>query len=220
MIELSDINKTYIGKGTSFHALHDVTLSIDKGEWVCIMGRSGCGKTTLMNILGLMDRFDTGIFSFDGTDVRTLSIKTASELRNRELGFVFQSFNLVSSNTAFENVEMPLGYAGISTADRKRRVTEVLSLVGLADKAKNRPSQLSGGQQQRVAIARALVNSPKLILADEPTGNLDKKNGQEIMELLKELHQSGVTIILVSHDPDVASYATRTIHMEDGRVLP
>lgn len=218
MIELKNIRKVYGNKGVETVALNGIDLKIEAGEFVSIMGRSGCGKTTLLNILGCIDRFDEGKYLFEGVDVSSLSSNQLAEFRNKKLGFVFQSFNLVVGMTAQENVEIPLGYAGIPNKRRKEIAYEMLHKVDLSDKAKNYPGQLSGGQQQRVAIARALANNPRLILADEPTGNLDTKSGTDIMALLKSLNEAGVTIVLVTHDKSVSSYAGREILMEDGRI--
>jgi putative ABC transport system ATP-binding protein len=218
MIELKNIRKVYGNKGVETVALNGIDLKIETGEFVSIMGRSGCGKTTLLNILGCIDRFNEGTYLFEGVDVSSLTSNQLAEFRNKKLGFVFQSFNLVDGMTAQENVEIPLGYAGIPNKRRKEIAYEMLHKVSLSDKAKNYPGQLSGGQQQRVAIARALANNPQLILADEPTGNLDTKSGVDIMALLKSLNEAGVTIVLVTHDKSVSSYASREILMEDGRI--
>jgi putative ABC transport system ATP-binding protein len=219
MIQLRDIEKTYKNKNVSCHALRGVSLEIAQGEFVAVTGRSGCGKTTLMNIIGFMDKFDAGQYVFDGKDMSGYSYDQICRLRNRSVGFVFQSFNLVSDYTVLENVEMPMGYAGIPAKVRRERAAEALESVGLSDKHKNRPLQLSGGQQQRVAIARALVNEPRLILADEPTGNLDSQSGNDVMELLCGLHRKDITVILVTHDESVASYAERRITMMDGKIV-
>lgn len=218
MIALTNVEKTYQNKGISCKALRGVSLAVAEGEFVAITGRSGCGKTTLMNIIGLMDRFDAGEYHFDGECVSSWDKGKVARMRNRSIGFVFQSYNLVADYNVLENVEMPMGYAGVPTRERRERATEALESVGLSDKHKNRPSQLSGGQQQRVAIARALVNKPRLILADEPTGNLDSQSGNDVMELLSGLHKKGITIILVTHDESVAAYAERRIMMRDGLV--
>jgi len=219
MLELREVNKIYKGKNTRFQALYDVSLNIQKGEMVAIMGRSGSGKTTLLNIMGLMDRSDSGRYLLDGADVQKLTSYEASVLRNKKIGFVYQNFNLISDMSALQNVEMPMGYAGVGVKERKQRALEMLKNVDLADKAQNKPNELSGGQRQRVAIARALINSPDVILADEPTGNLDKKSGDEIMQFLCALNSKGVTIILVTHDMTVAGYASRIIRMEDGKII-
>ena len=194
MIKLRNIKKIYKGKGTETMALKDINLDIEKTEFVAIMGRSGCGKTTLLNILGCMDNFDEGDYFFDNVNIKQLKSNELALFRNKKIGFVFQAFNLINDMTVLENVEVPLGYAGIPAKQRKEMAYEVLKKVGMADKVKNYPLQLSGGQQQRVAIARALVNNPMVILADEPTGNLDSRNGTEVMELLSELkywHHTG-----------------------------
>ena len=218
MINLSQVNKIYRGKATSFQALYDISLRVADGEMLAVMGRSGCGKTTLLNILGLMDRMDSGEYTLAGRSVHALSRAEAALTRNRQIGFVYQTFNLISDYTARENVEMPMGYAGIAGKERRERAAELLAQVGLKDKQRNRPGELSGGERQRVAIARALANRPGLILADEPTGNLDRKNGEDIMALLSDLNHSGVTLVLVTHDETVARNASRIIYMEDGRI--
>jgi len=219
VINLSGIEKTYRSKDVSCHALQGIDLEIEKGEFVAITGRSGCGKTTLMNIIGFMDKHDSGLYLFDGDDVSQYKHSQTSSFRNRSIGFVFQSFNLVNDFTVAENVEMPMGYAGIPAKERRARAMAALESVGLADKQKNRPMQLSGGQQQRVAIARALVNEPQLILADEPTGNLDSQSGNDIMELLCKLHSNGKTVVMVTHDESIAAFAKRRVVMSDGRVV-
>jgi ABC-type lipoprotein export system ATPase subunit len=219
MIRLESVEKTYRNKSLSFHALKGISLEIAEGEFVAVMGRSGCGKTTLMNIMGFMDRHDSGQYYFAGEDITGLSNTEICRLRNASIGFVFQSFNLVSDYSILENVEIPLGYAGVPAKQRRERAVAALESVGLGDKLKNRPAQLSGGQQQRAAIARALVNNPKVILADEPTGNLDTQIGDDVMALLSELHQKGITIVLVTHDDKVAAYAQRRVMMSDGLMV-
>jgi putative ABC transport system ATP-binding protein len=218
LIELHDVWKTYVMGDVQLHALKGVTLTVEAGEFTAIMGASGSGKSTLMNLLGCLDRPSAGAYRLDGQDVARLSSDALAALRNRTLGFVFQSFNLLSRTSALENVELPLLYAGASGAERHARATEALGRVGLADRAHHHPNQLSGGQQQRVAIARALVNQPRLLLADEPTGNLDSRTSVEVMALLQELGASGITVVLVTHEPDIAEYASRVITMKDGRV--
>ena len=219
MIELKQVIKIYRGSSQPFQALYDVSMAIAQGDMVAIMGKSGCGKSTLLNILGLMDRMDGGQYTFDNHDVSHLSSRKKSDIRNREIGFVYQAFNLAHDLTALENVAMPLGYAGVSRKERISRAEAQLEAVGLLDKRGNRPSQLSGGQCQRVAIARALINHPKVILADEPTGNLDTKNGDDVIQLLCDLNSQGVTVVLVTHDTGIAQNANRTLLMEDGRIL-
>lgn len=219
MIKLGNINKTYHSKASSFQALYDVSLHVDEGEMVAIMGRSGCGKTTLLNIMGLMDRMDSGNYHLDGVDAQKVSAYDASLLRNQKIGFIYQTFNLITDFTSFENVEMPMGYAGVPRKERRVRAEQLLSSVGLSEKMRNKPGELSGGERQRVAIARALVNSPKVILADEPTGNLDEKNGSDILELLRKLNDDGVTIVLVTHDEAIARSANRIVRMADGRII-
>jgi putative ABC transport system ATP-binding protein len=218
VIELRDITKVYDTGGVEVPALRGVSLDVEAGESVAIMGASGSGKSTLMNLLGCLDRATTGSYRLAGEEVGTLDRDRLAELRNRTLGFVFQSFNLLSRTSALENVELPLLYAGVASAERRRRAAAALARVGLAGRAHHHPNQLSGGQQQRVAIARALVGEPRLILADEPTGNLDSRTSIEVMALLQELNASGITVVLVTHEPDIAAHAARTIEMRDGRV--
>ena len=200
------------------HALRGVSLSVEQGEFTAIMGASGSGKSTLMNLLGCLDRPTRGRYLLDGQDVSALSPDALAAIRNRTIGFVFQSFNLLARTSALENVELPLVYAGLSAAERHRRASETLAQVGLSGRAGHHPSQLSGGQQQRVAIARALVNRPRVLLADEPTGNLDSRTSEEVMALLQDLGASGITVVLVTHEPDIAEHASRVIVMRDGRV--
>jgi len=220
LIFIENIVKIYQLGETQVQALRGVSLSIQKGEFVAIMGASGSGKSTLMNILGCLDRPTRGRFLLDQTDVSSLAKDQLAQIRNKKIGFVFQNFNLLSRTSAQENVELPLYYNGTTTRDRHRLAQEALRMLGLAGREHHIPSQLSGGQQQRVAIARALVNNPALILADEPTGNLDTRTSIEIMEIFQNLNQkSGITIILVTHEPDVAAYAGRHIQFRDGKVL-
>lgn len=219
MIDLKGIKKIYKGKGIHTVALNDINLSIDAGEFLCIMGRSGSGKTTLLNVLGCMDDFDEGEYIFDGIDVKKLKSRELASFRSKNVGFVFQSFNLIDDMNVLENVEVPLGYAGMPSKKRMQTALEMIKKLGMQDKIKHYPSELSGGQQQRVAIARALANNPKIILADEPTGNLDSENGEMIMTLLKNLNEEGKTIILVTHDMSVAKYAKRKIIMNDGKII-
>lgn len=197
----------------------DISLTVDQGDFVIIYGKSGCGKSTLLNILGTMDKPTNGIYLFNDTDIGSLKFNELSEFRNRYMGFIFQSFYLINEFTALANVEMPLGYAGVGKGERKKRAAELLKMVGLEDKMKNKPSQLSGGEQQRVAIARSLVAGPSLVLADEPTGNLDEKTTDDIMDLLKRIDQNGTTIIMVTHNVDLAHYANKVIHIADGKIL-
>jgi putative ABC transport system ATP-binding protein len=218
LIQLDAVTKTYTMGDVEVHALRGVSLSVGKGEFTAIMGASGSGKSTLMNVLGCLDRPTSGRYLLEGHDVSRLLADDLAVIRNRTLGFVFQSFNLLSRTSALENVELPLLYAGLSAAERHARATEALARVGLGDRAGHHPSQLSGGQQQRVAIARALVNRPRVLLADEPTGNLDSRTSEEVMAILQELGRAGITVILVTHEPDIAAHASRIIVMRDGRV--
>jgi putative ABC transport system ATP-binding protein len=219
LIELQDVVKIYRMGDVEVRALQGVSLTIEQGEFTAIMGASGSGKSTLMNVIGCLDRPTSGRYLLDGQEVSTLSRDQLAEIRNRTLGFVFQNFNLLSRTTALENVELPLLYAGVSKAERDARATEALARVAIADRAQHHPNQMSGGQQQRVAIARALVNQPRVILADEPTGNLDSRTSVEVMALFQELGRAGITVILVTHEPDIAEYASRIVVMRDGRVL-
>ena len=218
MIQLSEAKKIYgTGEGT-VHALSGISLNIQKGEFVAITGKSGCGKTTLLNIIGLLDNLTEGHYTLNGQDVRHLSDKAKARLRFQTFGYIFQSFNLLSSHTVAENVALPLGYAGVPKQERLARAAEMLRKVGLLDKMKAYPNELSGGQQQRVAIARALINHPPIILADEPTGNLDSRSSAQIMDILAELADEGATLLLVTHDAGVARRAGRRVGMEDGRI--
>ena len=218
MIQLSEAKKIY-GKGESaVHALSGISLNIQKGEFVAITGKSGCGKTTLLNIIGLLDNLTEGHYTLNGQDVRHLSDKAKARLRFQTFGYIFQSFNLLSSRTVAENVALPLGYAGVPKQERLARAAEMLRKVGLLDKMKAYPDELSGGQQQRVAIARALINHPPIILADEPTGNLDSRSSAQIMDILAELTDEGATLLLVTHDAGVAKRAGRRVGMEDGGI--
>ena len=218
MIQLSEAKKIY-GKGEStVHALSGISLNIQKGEFVAITGKSGCGKTTLLNIIGLLDDLTEGSYTLNGQDVRHLSDKAKARLRFQTFGYIFQSFNLLSSHTVAENVALPLGYAGVPKQERLARAAEMLRKVSLLDKMKAYPNELSGGQQQRVAIARALINHPPIILADEPTGNLDSRSSAQIMDILAELADEGATLLLVTHDAGVARRAGRRVRMEDGRI--
>ena len=219
LIRLQGVTKIFYTDEIETHALAGIDMEIRKGEYVSIAGPSGCGKSTLLSILGLLDTPTAGSYTLNGQAVATLNMADRARIRNREIGFIFQSFNLIGDLTVFENVELPLTYRGMKSAERKTRVTEALEKVGMAHRAKHLPSQLSGGQQQRVAVARALVGSPLILLADEPTGNLDSRNGEAVMELLHELHHQGATICMVTHDPRFARHADRTIHLFDGQVV-
>jgi putative ABC transport system ATP-binding protein len=218
LIDLEAITKVYRMGDEDLFALKGVSFTITRGDFVAIMGTSGSGKSTLMNILGCLDRPTTGRYWLDGRDVSHLEPDELAEIRNRTIGFVFQSFNLLRRTTALENVELPLLYAGVGGRDRARRAARALERVGLASRVGHYPNQLSGGQQQRVAIARALVNDPRIILADEPTGNLDSKTSNEVMALFQELGQSGITVVLVTHEPDIAAFADRIVLVKDGLV--
>jgi putative ABC transport system ATP-binding protein len=219
LIGLENVAKVYRMGDVEVHALRGVTLSIRQGEFTAIMGASGSGKSTLMNIIGLLDRPSGGQYRLEGEEVSGLSTERLAEVRNRTIGFVFQSFNLLARTSALENVELPLLYGGVGSADRRRRAAASLDRVGLASRADHHPNQMSGGQQQRVAIARALVTEPRVILADEPTGNLDSRTSVEVMKLFQELGHGGITVVLVTHEPDISQYASRVIQMRDGRVL-
>jgi len=219
MIRLDGVTKVFYTDEVETHALAGVQMEIVKGEYVSIAGPSGCGKSTLLSILGLLDSPTDGTYVLDGKPVGKLNLAERARIRNREIGFIFQSFNLIGDLTVFENVELPLTYRGMKSAERKSKVTEALERVGMAHRARHLPSQLSGGQQQRVAVARALVGSPLILLADEPTGNLDSRNGEAVMELLADLHHTGATICMVTHDPRFARHADRTVHLFDGRIV-
>jgi putative ABC transport system ATP-binding protein len=220
LIKLTNVNKIFqLDEELTFQALKNINLKIDKGEFVAIIGPSGSGKSTLMNILGLLDRPTSGSYELEGHDVSHLKDDTLAELRNKRLGFVFQSFNLLSRTSALDNVGLPLIYSGVSSQGRAIRAKVALDEVGLFDKYQSRPNQLSGGQQQRVAIARALVTNPEVVFADEPTGNLDSKSGNDIMNILKGLHEKGKTIILITHDNHVAQNAKRIIRVKDGEIV-
>jgi len=219
LIKLDGVKKVFYTDEVETHALDNINLEIRPGEYVAIAGPSGCGKSTLLSILGLLDTPTEGRYMLNGQLVTDLALSQRARVRNREIGFIFQSFNLIGDLTVYENVELPLTYRGMKSADRKQRVTEALEKVGMAHRAKHLPSQLSGGQQQRVAVARAVAGHPSILLADEPTGNLDSKNGEAVMELLRELHRGGATICMVTHDARYASHAERTIHLFDGRVV-
>ncbi len=219
MITLEKLSRVYRTDEIETAALNEVSLRIVKGEFVSIMGPSGCGKSTLLNVLGMLDQADSGSYQFLGHEITNLSEKNRSKLRTDNIGFIFQNFNLIDELSVFENVELPLIYSKVPTKERKARVEEILNRIGIAHRSNHFPQQLSGGQQQRVAVARALVNNPKVILADEPTGNLDSSNGNEVMELMCELHEAGATIIMVTHSSHDASYSTRIINLMDGQIL-
>ncbi len=219
LVAVSDLTKTYVVGQTAVPALRGVSLAIDRGEFVAVMGSSGSGKSTLMNLLGCLDAPSSGNYHLAGQDVLRLSSNKLAAVRNTSIGFVFQQFNLLARATARENVELPMVYAGVGRRERRRRARKALAQVGLSEREHHRPSQLSGGQQQRVAIARALVNQPLLLLADEPTGALDSVTSDEIMTALVRLNEGGLTVIVVTHDAEVARYARRVIHFKDGRVV-
>ena len=219
LLELARVSRLYQMGSETIHALHDVSFTIDAGEYVGIVGSSGSGKSTLLNILGCLDTATSGTYRLRGVDVRDLSDDALSDLRNREIGFVFQTFQLLARTTALENVELPLIYRGVRAGERRRRAREALSRVGLASRMRHRPNELSGGQRQRVAIARALVTEPSILLADEPTGNLDSATGREILELFRELHAAGNTLILVTHEPSIAAQCPRALRMSDGKIV-
>ncbi|MGH9475983.1 MAG: ABC transporter ATP-binding protein [Terriglobales bacterium] len=219
VIHLQDLTKVFYTDEVETHALDGIHLQIKAGEFVAIGGPSGCGKSTLLSILGLLDTPTSGAYTLNGQPVANLNLGERSRIRNREIGFIFQSFNLIGDLSVYENVELPLTYRGMPSAERKQRVQAALERVGMAHRAKHLPSQLSGGQQQRVAVARALVGKPSILLADEPTGNLDSKNGDAVMDLLHELHAGGATICMVTHDPRFSRYADRTVHLFDGQIV-
>ncbi len=219
LIKLDGVTKVFYTDEVETHALEGIHLEIQKGEYLSIAGPSGCGKSTLLSILGLLDTPSDGTYQLNERPVARLTLAERARIRNREVGFIFQSFNLIGDLTVFENVELPLTYRGMRAADRRKRAIEALEKVGMAHRAKHLPSQLSGGQQQRVAVARALVGDPLILLADEPTGNLDSKNGEAVMGLLQELHKGGATICMVTHDPRFARHADRTVYLFDGRVV-
>jgi putative ABC transport system ATP-binding protein len=219
LIRLDAVTKVFLTDEVETHALSGIHLDIRDGEYISIAGPSGCGKSTLLSILGLLDTPSNGSYALKGHEVANLSFADRARIRNREIGFIFQSFNLIGDLTVFENVELPLTYRGMAAGDRKTLVTQALDRVGMAHRAKHLPSQLSGGQQQRVAVARALAGKPAILLADEPTGNLDSRNGEAVMNLLKELHAGGATICMVTHDERFAQHADRTVHLFDGRVV-
>lgn len=219
LIILDGITKVFVTDEVETHALSGINLEIKKGQYISIAGPSGCGKSTLLSILGLLDTPSDGSYKLNENPVAQLTSSERARVRNREIGFIFQAFNLIGDLTVYENVELPLTYRGLSSSQRKQMVTEALEKVGMSHRTKHYPSQLSGGQQQRVAVARALAGKPSILLADEPTGNLDSKNGEVVMDLLRDLHRQGATICMVTHDPRFARYAERTIHLFDGRVV-
>jgi putative ABC transport system ATP-binding protein len=219
LIHLEGVTKVFVTDEVETHALAGIHLDIQKGEYLSIAGPSGCGKSTLLAILGLLDSPSDGTYILNSKPVQNLKLSERARIRNREIGFIFQAFNLIGDLTVYENVELPLTYRGMPSAERKKRVHEALERVGMSHRVKHYPSQLSGGQQQRVAVARALAGDPSILLADEPTGNLDSANGEAVMDLLRELHRGGATICMVTHDPRYARYADRNIHLFDGRVV-
>ena len=219
MLEMTHITKIYRTESIETHALEDLSLTVKGGEFVSVTGPSGSGKTTFLNVAGLLDTFDSGSYLLDGKDVSRLSDREMSQIRNRTIGFIFQSFNLIPDLNVFDNVDVPLRYRGLGAADRKERIDRALGLVGLSARRSHVPSQLSGGQQQRVAIARVLAGDPKLILADEPTGNLDSGMTREIMDLLERINEGGTTIVMVTHNPECSERAHRELHVFDGRIV-
>ena len=220
LVQLSDVSKIFLADEVETHALSEVTLEIARGEYVSVAGPSGCGKSTLLSILGLLDTPTRGTYLLNGAPAGGLSYSARAKIRNRDIGFIFQNFNLIGDLTVEENVGLPLNYRNLSRDVKRRHVREALERVEMSHRMHHRPSQLSGGQQQRVAVARAIAGDPSLILADEPTGNLDSKNGEAVMQLLSDLHAAGATICIVTHDPRYASHASREIHLFDGRVVP
>jgi putative ABC transport system ATP-binding protein len=219
LLRLDGVTKVFVTDEVETHALAGIHMEIKRGEYVSISGPSGCGKSTLLAILGLLDSPTDGTFTLNGKPVQNLKLSERARIRNREIGFIFQAFNLIGDLTVYENVELPLTYRGMGSADRKKRVHDALERVGMSHRVKHYPSQLSGGQQQRVAVARALAGDPAILLADEPTGNLDSANGEAVMDLLRELHRGGATICMVTHDPRYARYADRSIRLFDGRIV-
>jgi putative ABC transport system ATP-binding protein len=219
LIQLEGVTKVFYTDEVETHALASIHLEIKKGEYVSIAGPSGCGKSTLLSLLGLLDSPSEGKYWLDGKQVADLSLSDRARIRNLQIGFIFQSFNLIGDLSVFENVELPLTYRGMKAQERRQRVNESLERVGMAHRARHLPSQLSGGQQQRVAVARAVAGNPLILLADEPTGNLDSKSGEAVMELLRELHRGGATLCMVTHDPRYARHAERGIHLFDGRIV-
>ena len=218
MLNMENIAKIYRTDLVQTHALRDFSLNVDEGEFVAVTGPSGSGKTTFLNIAGMLESFEAGTYTLDGEDVSNLNDNARSKIRNEKIGFIFQGFNLITDLNLFDNVDVPLRYRGFNAAERKRRIEESLERVGLASRMKHLPSQLSGGQQQRVAIARALAGSPRIMLADEPTGNLDSLMARQVLELLEEINEAGTTIVMVTHDPELARRAHRNVHVMDGKV--
>lgn len=219
LLQLDGVTKVFVTDEVETHALAGIHMELRRGEYVSISGPSGCGKSTLLAILGLLDTPSGGTFLLNGRPVQNLKMSERARIRNREIGFIFQAFNLIGDLTVYENVELPLTYRGMPGSERKKRVHDALERVGMSHRVKHYPSQLSGGQQQRVAVARALAGDPSILLADEPTGNLDSANGEAVMDLLRELHRNGATICMVTHDPRYARYAERSIHLFDGRIV-
>ncbi len=219
MLKMQNVCKIYRTEHIETHALSDFNLDVGEGDFVSVMGPSGSGKTTLLNTIGLLDTFERGTYHLDGVDVSRLGDRQMSRIRNEKIGFIFQTFNLIPDLSIFDNIDVPLRYRGMGAAARRRAIEEVLELVGLSSRVKHLPQQLSGGQQQRVAIARAMAGAPRLILADEPTGNLDSAMANEIMDLLDKVNQTGTTIVMVTHDPELANRADRQIHLLDGRLI-
>jgi putative ABC transport system ATP-binding protein len=218
LIKMDGVEKIFFTDEMETHALSQINLEVKKGEYLAIAGPSGCGKSTLLAIIGLLDSPTNGVYTLNGKPVSALSLNERTRIRNREIGFIFQAFNLIGDLTVYENVELPLTYRSMAASERKEKVQNALERVGVAHRAKHYPAQLSGGQQQRVAVARALVGDPLILLADEPTGNLDSKNGDAVMDLLRDLHRSGATICMVTHDPRYAHHAERTMHLFDGKI--
>ncbi len=219
LIRLENVRKVFLTEEVETHALSGIHLNIRQGDFLSVAGPSGCGKTTMLSILGLLDTPSDGRYLLNGHEVAELNASDRARIRNREIGFIFQAFNLIGDLNVYENVELPLTYRGMSSGERKQRVLEALERVGMSHRVKHYPAQLSGGQQQRVAVARAICGRPSILLADEPTGNLDSKNGEAVMDLLRELHREGATICMVTHDPRYARYADRTIHLFDGQIV-
>lgn len=219
MLEIKNVVKRYVTGEINFTALKGISLKIEKGEFTSIMGPSGSGKSTMMNILGCLDRIDSGTYILNGKNVSNLTDKELAHIRNKEIGFVFQAFNLLPRMTILENVELPMAYAGVPKKERRERALSALDKVGLSDRIKHRPNEISGGQKQRVAIARAIVNNPAVIMADEPTGNLDTKSSVEIMKIFQDLNNEGATVIMVTHEPDIAQYTKRIVKFRDGEII-